>query len=765
MAERHTQRFERVKRTFSYRPMRRHWWTRKPNPRQVSTFSSPLLQSLPCLCMIDELVPPGIGSYTQNVFYNPVQQFNRDLSVLAIKAFGEDACQRKRVRHEENYAKDKRKRDNKRKRGGGLKEEHGAEEHPSKLQRSDDGSQMLTSGTAPGTNHQEQAGKGAEVEESLSTVEKTAGAPEIQIEATTKEADVGRPEEVEARQISMNGQSAAAGPGVGAETNGDGGRNAAGRPPGQNTAQNPWQPRFRILDALSATGLRALRYASEIPFATAIVANDRERSATNSIKMNVEHNKLGGMITTTTEDALRHMYGVAYPPADSHGPTHINRKYDVIDLDPYGTAAPFVDAALQSLEDGGMLCVTCTDSGVWASCGYSEKTYALYGGMPIKGLHSHEGGLRLILHSVASSAAKYGMAIEPLLSLSIDFYARTFIRVRKSPADVKFLPGKTMLVYSCDHGCGAWTTQPIGRHVKHKNSDINWKYSIAQAPLADRACEHCGSKQHLAGPMWGGPLHNPAFVEKMLDDLKGADADVYQTKPRIEGMLDTALEELVVNPEIADFRGVPPESKDGKKDIVPKTPVEAIDNHPFFFIPSALCKVIKSRAPPEILIKGAIRHAGYRATRSHCKPGSIKTDAPWTVIWEILREWVRQKSPIKDGSLKESTPGWKIMQAVRTAKTDGENSSKNSVNGDNNANAGSDGTPDIVTEDRASTPPPRPEEPSNLKDLKVVFDEQMGKDKPGKRLVRYQENPRENWGPMRKAHGSGGKPKEGAQAS
>lgn len=28
-------------------------------------------------------------------------------------------------------------------------------------------------------------------------------------------------------------------------------------------------------------------------------------------------------------------------------------KFDVVDLDPYGTAAPFLDAAVQSVNDGG----------------------------------------------------------------------------------------------------------------------------------------------------------------------------------------------------------------------------------------------------------------------------------------------------------------------------------------------------------------------------------------------------------------------------
>ena len=38
-------------------------------------------------------------------------------------------------------------------------------------------------------------------------------------------------------------------------------------------------------------------------------------------------------------------------------------KFDVIDLDPYGTVCPFLDSAIHSCNDS-LLCITCTDSRV-----------------------------------------------------------------------------------------------------------------------------------------------------------------------------------------------------------------------------------------------------------------------------------------------------------------------------------------------------------------------------------------------------------------
>lgn len=668
------------------------------------------------------------------MFYNPIQQFNRDLSVLAIKAFGEDSCLRKRQKHEQQQEKNGRRQERKRKRKAGKQEVEETDDGSIKLRKAEDGSPVLASADVAKPNNGISSAVDGEQHDTNAEDTEDGVVAEAQAEntngAVASASSASQQPACESNSLDVVGSR--------------GTKNSD-----QEKPPKPWRPGFRILDALSATGLRALRYASEIPFATEVVANDRDRHAVRNINANIEHNKLSSTIKATTGDALGHMYGVAHPPEHTHGPKHLSGKYDVIDLDPYGTAAPFIDAALQALEDGGLLCVTCTDSGVFASCGYSEKTFSLYGGMPIKGNYSHEGGLRLILHSIATTASRHGLAIEPLLSLSIDFYARLFIRVRKSPLEVKFLAGKTMLVYGCDHGCGAWTAQFIGRHNRHKDNEKNWKFSIAQAPTADHLCEHCGSKMHIAGPMWGGPLHNPAFIEKMLTDLKNVEQDIYQTKNRIEGMLDTALDELIVNSDTMDLRSVPAESEDGVKEIVPKTPAEAIDRHPFFLIPSALCKVIKAVAPPEHMVKGALRHAGYRVTRSHCKAGSIKTDAPWTVIWEIMREWVRQNSPIKEGALQEIQPGWRILQATRK---DDEGRTNGFANGNGTENGSSDATPDIVTD--APNGSALSDKPVDPKRMKVVFDEVLGKDQSGKRLVRYQENPRENWGPMKKAKGS-----------
>lgn len=642
---------------------------------------------------------------SQSVFYNPIQQFNRDLSVLAIRVFGE---------HSIDLKKQKIAARNKKRKAG-------AEENGKKRKR-----------------------EGEDTEEPVSK----------RAEAENGEQPESLVEQPAAASVPAPVPASIPAPG-----------------------DKPVTPHFTVLDALSATGLRAIRYASELPMVTKVVANDLSPSAIKSMKTNIEYNKLEDKIQPNLGDARLYMTGV--PQLE---------RFDVIDLDPYGTAAPFLDAAIQGVKDGGLLCVTCTDASVWASVGYAEKSFSLYGGIPIKGSHSHEGGLRLILNSLAMTAGKYGAAIEPLLSLSIDFYARVFVRVHRSPAQVKLLGANSMVLYNCDSGCGAWKTQPLAsvRRKQDRRGNPIYHHGLAQGPVAGSHCEHCGFKTHLAGPMWAGPLHNPHFIQKVLAMLPTLDSDIYQTIPRIEGMLTTALEEDL---DFVSSDSATPDAQDNKTEpnefpaVIPPQDPALHEPYPFYLNLSALSKVLHCSTVPMDEFRGALQSVGYRFSRSHAKPNSIRTDAPWGVIWEIMREWIRQESPIKEGSLKPGTPGAAIMAKSREnlRKLDDQDEWLSLLKRDllTAVESGRDVT-DLVTKveaslyrsgsrqalkpstesaETAASTESKPqsalqkEKAVHPSSLDIKFDASLARDasRSKKRLVRYQINPRANWGPLNRA--------------
>ncbi|KAF7256544.1 hypothetical protein EG68_07220, partial [Paragonimus skrjabini miyazakii] len=198
---------------------------------------------------------------------------------------------------------------------------------------------------------------------------------------------------------------------------------------------------LRILEALAATGIRAIRFALEVPNISEVIANDLDPKAVELIQTNVLLNSVSGHVTVTCGDAIDLM----------HKHKEFSLRFNVIDIDPYGTASPYLDAAIQCLHNGGLLCVTSTDMAVL--CGSTPGTsMGKYGGIAVKNGAVQETGIRMLLHAIQSAASRHSRVIEPLLSLSIDFYARVFVRVWTSAGSVKAVAAKHAICFTCT-GC------------------------------------------------------------------------------------------------------------------------------------------------------------------------------------------------------------------------------------------------------------------------------------------------------------------------
>ncbi|KAK6468870.1 tRNA (guanine(26)-N(2))-dimethyltransferase-like [Huso huso] len=86
---------------------------------------------------------------------------------------------------------------------------------------------------------------------------------------------------------------------------------------------------LRILEGLAASGLRSIRFAKEVPGIRSVTANDFSARAKD--------------------------------------------RYDVIDLDPYGSPAQFLDAAVQAVSEGGECGDTGTRDGSAAHCRHCQQ--------------------------------------------------------------------------------------------------------------------------------------------------------------------------------------------------------------------------------------------------------------------------------------------------------------------------------------------------------------------------------------------------------
>ncbi|KAI3679355.1 hypothetical protein L2E82_51435 [Cichorium intybus] len=116
----------------------------------------------------------------------------------------------------------------------------------------------------------------------------------------------------------------------------------------------------RVLEALSATGLRALRYAREVEGIGQVVALDNDKACRRNIKFN------GSVASAKVETNLidARVYMLTHP-----------KEFDMVDLDPYGSPSVFLDFAVQSVADGGMLMCTATDMAILCG-GNGEVCYS-----------------------------------------------------------------------------------------------------------------------------------------------------------------------------------------------------------------------------------------------------------------------------------------------------------------------------------------------------------------------------------------------------
>ncbi len=99
-----------------------------------------------------------------------------------------------------------------------------------------------------------------------------------------------------------------------------------------------------ILEGLSASGLRSIRYAKELSYVNKIIINDFSKEAVVNIERNVKHNNLdSSKFIPNLDDCNMICMKVA---------NEKHNQFQVIDLDPYGRPTPFLNSAVQACAQG-----------------------------------------------------------------------------------------------------------------------------------------------------------------------------------------------------------------------------------------------------------------------------------------------------------------------------------------------------------------------------------------------------------------------------
>ncbi len=248
----------------------------------------------------------------------------------------------------------------------------------------------------------------------------------------------------------------------------------------------------KILDGLAASGARGLRLANECGVRADFEMNDRDLRAAVLMKQNAELNSLGHVVVHCRD--LRGLLA--------------DEQFDYIDIDPFGTPVDFIDAAVQSVRNGGIVAVTATDTAPLYGT-YPKTCWRRYGALSSRSPFAHETGLRILIGFVVREAAKHDRAAEPLLCYHADHYFRCHLRIKN----------------------GAARADAAIKKLAFSSFD---RTTLSRSVHETRA----GPKD--AGPLWSASLISRDLVKKMK-----ATGDL-GTAPRCSKMLEVWREEAAM---------------------------------------------------------------------------------------------------------------------------------------------------------------------------------------------------------------------------
>ncbi len=313
------------------------------------------------------------------------------------------------------------------------------------------------------------------------------------------------------------------------------------------------------LDAMGATGIRGIRVAHEAGIPVTI--NDRSGEAVELIGYNACRLNLPVEIVKRDASSLLS-----------------ERAFDAVDLDPFGTPAPFIDAAVKGTKR--FLFVTATDTA--PLCGaHFRAGIRRYFARPMNTEYHSEVGLRVLLGFLVRETVKYDRGIEPLFCFAREHFVRLHVRLLRGADAADRTLGRIGFVRQCPE-CPYREEQP----------------GMFPEPAT---CPRCSVQLQPVGPLWLGGIQNTDVLDAMLGRL---DQQQLGTGRQLGKLLHLCREELPTSSfydyhHLAKFTGV---------------------------------------SPPDITtVLERIRMQGYPATRTHFSGYGIKTEAPLDSVLAAIR--------------------------------------------------------------------------------------------------------------------------------
>ena len=326
-------------------------------------------------------------------------------------------------------------------------------------------------------------------------------------------------------------------------------------------------------EPLASTGIRGVRIAREVTNIRKIFLGDIKPKAIRLARLNIKNNGFEELIEVVNQDANFLLNQFSAP----------KKRFNVIDIDPFGSPMPYLDSAIRALQNKGMLALTATD--LAPLCGVHPKACKRkYGGKPLRTEYCHEIALRIMTGGVAATAAKYDIGIKVLFSYSSDHYIRSYIQIEYGAKKADISMEKIGYIIHC--------------------FNCFYRESIKNPFLKTiEKCPKCNSKMNWAGPLWIDSIFQQEFC-KLLEQESAYVA--YKNKNKIKKIL------FLINNEL-------------------EGPIS-------YFVIDKICDKLSLPVPSTKIVIQKLHKNGFLAFPTHFNPRGIRTTASALKIQNLIRE-------------------------------------------------------------------------------------------------------------------------------
>ncbi|MEL6930723.1 MAG: tRNA (guanine-N1)-methyltransferase [Cyanobacteria bacterium J06600_6] len=321
---------------------------------------------------------------------------------------------------------------------------------------------------------------------------------------------------------------------------------------------------LRVLDTLAGCGVRSLRYYLESK-ADYIWVNEGNHEHNVLLQQNLLGQIAAEKFKLTHQDAHR-VFFQCYGDRD---------YYDLVDVDCFGSAVPYLNTMLWATKIGGLMYLTCTD-GRTVTGHPPEKTVQAYNAIARSHPAIQEQALRLIIGAAQQQAAAKGLGIEPLFSL---FTGQTYRLMLRLVAKPQLTANNYGFLAYC-RGCGNYQT-------------FTWRKLNKVGCSCDRPAVT------VSGAMWLGKLHDQDWLERCT-----ILAHQWNWK-KIVRLLNLMQGE--------------------------------IDFPPYFYTLKEIGNRGKLDLPKKSSLIQALQNQGYQAAATHIEPQAIKTNTNLETVVAIAK--------------------------------------------------------------------------------------------------------------------------------